>query len=154
MNGKTLRRTALSIGAATLPALLGAFFMDAQSPWFASLSKPGIMPQIQIVAAIWDVSLIFAAISAAFFSLRAYHADTLFAYVINGLLQALWGCLIGQKHMLESAFGCLLLLLAETYMLYRLLHKRDKTAAYLLIPHILWLLYACALNYALIMLNA
>lgn len=128
-------------------------FMDASSQWYVSLAKPGIYPPEGAFPIAWAVIYALMALSMTLLCMRGKTKDFYLPYAINAALQVLWTYLFGERHLLASAMWCLLLLTAQTYILYRMAHKVDKNIAWLHIPYFLWLIYACALNYALVMMN-
>jgi tryptophan-rich sensory protein len=69
-------------------------------------------------------------------------------------LNVLWSAMFFGLHLLWGAFAVIVLLWASILATILLFRKISKTAAGIMVPYILWVTFAAALNLAVAMLNA
>lgn len=125
--------------------------------WYAQLDKPSWNPPGWIFGPVWSVLYLLMGISAWIVwrkdgFARAGGALTLFLAQLG--LNALWTpVFFGMKRPDLALFVivALLVLIAATRKAFR---KHDRLAAWLLVPYLLWVGFATALNAALWRMNA
>ncbi len=131
--------------------------MTELGPWYRSLAKPAWQPPDPAFGVIWTVIFALAAASGA----TGWRATTNLAtrewliglFALNGFLNVLWSLLFFRLHrpdwsLIEVAglwlsIGALILFLA----------KVSRTASALLVPYIVWVSIAAALNYEVVKMN-
>jgi len=144
-----------------LPQLAGAigsiFTVSAIPVWYATLNKPTFTPPSWLFAPAWTTLYLLMGIAFYFVwreGLEKRAVRTAFwIFIVQLILNALWSLLFfGLKSPLYGFLGIieLWLLIALTIFLF---WRVRKLAAYLLIPYILWVTFASALNYAILILN-
>lgn len=74
-------------------------------------------------------------------------------FLLNMLLQIIWTYAFFAKGMFLWGLVIIVLLDIETLVLMLLSHKQNRSTTLLLIPYILWLLYATAINFGVYTLN-
>ena len=133
---------------------LGRTFTDTSSGWYASLIKPALQPPPVVFRIVWPVLYILLAVSAALVLTNPQHTEnTLLLYAINGVLNVLWTYAFFTLQNPAGALFVLLLIITAAILLFAHVYRTGKTAAYLLIPYILWLFFALYLNYEIAFLN-
>ena len=144
----------LCYGAAAVGRLLGA---GADGGWYADLAKPSWTPPSWVFGPVWTLLYGMMAVAAWLVWLRrrqrpAAAAMALFAAQLA--LNAAWSPLFFGLHRPDIAFADIVLLwlaLAATVWLFL---RRSVLAGLVLVPYLLWVSFAVALNFAIWRLNA
>lgn len=135
-----------------LGAILASFFTNTglQNTKYKSLIKPSWFPPGYLFGIAWTIIYILFAISWA----RVSNISTLnYLYMLNLLLNVLW-CFIFFYNV-EFNLALLVLLSLNLVLIIQvvLVYKYDYTATLMLIPYLLWTLFASYLNYSINKLN-
>ena len=143
-------------GWALLVAGLGAILTDL-SPWYYGLNKPRWQPPDWAFGPAWSVILALAAASAYLAWRDAPDAAArmlvVLLFAVNGILNILWSPLFFALRrpdwaLIEVPF-LWLSVLAPIFLLLPI----SLTASLLLVPYLLWVSFASALNVAIVRLN-
>ena len=125
--------------------------------WYTTLNKPSFTPPNELFAPVWTALYILMGISAGIVWSKGYHhiwvKTALYHFVFQLLFNALWSIVFfGLKNPLLGLIVILVLLtlIMLTIKWFRII---SKPAAYLLIPYVLWVGFAAALNYKIWELN-
>jgi tryptophan-rich sensory protein len=104
---------------------------------------------------VWGVLYLFMAISASivYFSKAPNRQAALVLFGINGLLNLVWTFLFFYLKLPGFAFVELLFLLFVACVLIQVVFSVNQWAAVLLVPYVLWIIFAVVLNYSIYMLN-
>jgi len=153
------KRTAIVTAAlaAIALALLGALSTDIGA-WYASLREPAWKPPDALFGPAW--TLIYACAAAAGVRAwtrtreRARREWILAALALNGTLNVLWSLLFFRLHRPDWALMEVGALWASIMLLMWLLGRQARSAAWLLLPYLLWVTFAAALNASVVELNA
>lgn len=125
--------------------------------WYASLRKPAWTPPNWLFGPVWTVLYTLMAFAAW---LVWHHgglmrqAGPLGAYVVQLALNGLWSWIFFGWRAPGWAFAEILLLAAAIGVTIRLFARVSRPAAWLLVPYLVWVLFAAALNFTLWRLNA
>lgn len=138
----------LAIGG--ISALLGgstAMFDNVNKPWFA---PPAIVFPIA-----WGILYTLMGISSylVYVSDNEYKTTGLVFYALQLIVNMFWSMIFFRFENFFFAFVWLLLLLLLVLVMMYYFYKSNKTAFYLQIPYVLWLVFATILNYAIYTLN-
>lgn len=154
--GKIIK-LALSIFLCLLAGFIGSIFTKSALLWYQSLHKPFFSPPDYVFGPVWTVLYIMMGIA---FYIIWYHGfenenvkNAAAAFVIQLLLNIVWTMVFfGFKFILGGLLVIFLLIIAilQTIFRFRLVTKQ---ASYLLLPYLIWVLYAAVLNFALYKLN-
>lgn len=107
-----------------------------------SSSYDGIVPG-WIFPVIWSILYIMMGISSY---LIRDDRKLLNIYIVSLVMNLLWPIIFfGFKLKVLGFFWILLLILMVGYMIYRF-YDKNKVSAYLLIPYLLWIIFASILN--------
>ncbi len=125
--------------------------------WYVTLNKPGFTPPNALFAPVWTVLYILMGISAGIVWSKGYHhiwvKTALYHFVFQLLFNALWSIVFfGLKNPLLG-FVVILILLTLVMLTIRWFRVISKPAALLLVPYLLWVAFASALNYKIWELN-
>ncbi|SEL61760.1 TspO and MBR related proteins [Aquimarina amphilecti] len=157
-----MKKKILRIGIAVLLCLLIGFLSSIAtqtsiSTWYVGLQKPSFTPPNWLFAPVWTILYIMMGIAAGIvWSKGFYHKwvkTALYHFGFQLLLNAAWSIFFfGLRDPLIALVDILALfiLLLFTIKWFKVV---NSTAAYLLIPYLIWVAFATALNFAIWQLN-
>lgn len=157
MNRMMIIPVTIATGAALCVAALGATVTDL-GPWYQGLAKPGWNPPDVVFPMGW--TLIYALITIA--GITAWRAAPTNAaaewvvglFALNGFLNITWSILFFRFERPDWAFVEVLLLWLSILAMIVYCGRFSKPAALLLLPYLVWVSFAGALNWAVVQLNA
>jgi benzodiazapine receptor len=159
MKTKNIAQIVLAIIICELVGMIGALFTTpAISTWYVGIIKPTFSPPNWIFAPVWTI--LFALMGIAAYLIYKKGTDkkeiriALFIFDIQLLLNVLWSVLFFGMHNPGYAFIEIIFLWLAILLTIISFFKISKTAAYLLIPYILWVSFASFLNYSIWQLNS
>jgi tryptophan-rich sensory protein len=147
-----------SVAACQLAGILGAVFTRSAIPsWYAALKKPGFTPPNWLFGPAWITLYLLMAVAAYLVWQKGLRqpgvSAALAAFVLQLLLNAAWSpVFFGLRSALAGAVIIVLLWLAILLSM-ALFFKVSRPAAWLLLPYLLWVTYASALNISIYFLN-
>jgi tryptophan-rich sensory protein len=147
-----------SVAACQLAGAVGAVFTRSAIPtWYAALKKPWFTPPGWLFGPAWITLYLLMAVAAYLVWQKGLaHPGVqaaLAVFVLQLLLNALWSpVFFGLRSPLAGAAVIVLLWLAICLTLV-LFWKISRPAALLLLPYLLWVTYASALNISIYFLN-
>ncbi len=125
--------------------------------WYSTLNKPFFNPPNWIFAPVWTLLYTLMGIAAGIvWSKGFYHKwvqTALYHFIFQLLLNGLWSIVFfGFKSpgLALLVITALLILLLLTIKWFKIV---SKTASYLLIPYLIWVLFATVLNFSIWQLN-
>lgn len=155
---KKLTYIAISVGVCLVVGFLSGFATQSSvNDWFVTLNKPSFNPPNWIFAPVWTVLYIMMGTAAGLVWAKGFHhlwvKTALYHFVFQLLLNASWSIIFFG--FMEPFWGLvviitLLVLIVLTIRWFRIV---SKFAAWLLIPYLLWVCFATALNYKIWELN-
>jgi tryptophan-rich sensory protein len=156
--GPDIAKVVISLVAAFAAGGIGSIFTTSSIPtWYAGLNKPFFTPPNWLFAPAWTTLYILMAVAA--FLVWRKHLDTpgvkaaMIAYLSQLALNTLWSVVFfGLKMPLAGLISILILWLAILVTLVRFYYL-SRPAGYLMIPYILWVTFASALNLGVVTLN-
>jgi len=134
-----------------LAAALGARASISAADFYASLTLPAWAPPASVFGPVWTVLYALMALAAWLVwrqgGWRAA-APALALYLLQLALNVLWSWLFFGWKQGALAFADIALLLALIVATIVAFHRVRPAAAWLLLPYLAWVTFACALNYA------
>ncbi|MBO0330555.1 TspO/MBR family protein [[Muricauda] lutisoli] len=126
--------------------------------WYVTLNKPSFTPPNYLFAPVWTALYIMMGIAAGIVWSKGYHhiwvKTALYHFVFQLLLNALWSIVFfGLKNPLGGMI-VILALLTMIILTIKWFKVISKPAALLMIPYVLWVAFASALNYKIWELNS
>jgi tryptophan-rich sensory protein len=125
--------------------------------WFSTLNKPSFNPPNWLFAPVWTTLYVLMGISAGWVWGKGFHhkwvKTGLYHFGFQLLLNALWSIAFFG---LKNPFLGLVIILSLVVMLsltIRWFYLVSRLAALLLVPYLLWVCFATALNYKIWELN-
>ena len=155
---KDIYRLVVSIVACQCAGLIGSIFTRSAIPtWYATLQKPSFTPPNWLFAPAWVTLYVLMGISA-FLIWRRGLGDrrtrtALIIFLIQLILNALWS--IAFFGLESPLYGVIVIVALWVAILFTLLRffRISTAAGILLIPYILWVSFAAALNISIFALN-
>ena len=124
--------------------------------WYPSLIKPPFTPPNAVFGPVWTILYTLMAISLTLIWSKHKAKQTkepLEWFAVQLGLNFLWSLVFFSWHQVLWAFLVIVLLLLAIVQTIRVFLPLSKTAAYLLIPYVLWVSFAGILNLAIVLLN-
>lgn len=155
---KQLTYIAISVAVClTIGFLSGFATQSSVNDWFLELNKPSFNPPNWIFAPVWTVLYIMMGVAAGIVWAKGFYhiwvKTALYHFGIQLLFNALWSIIFFG---FRNPFAALLVILTLLIMLIftiKWFKVVSTTAAYLLIPYLLWVCFATALNYKIWEMN-
>jgi translocator protein len=178
---KNYPKLAISIIVCEAAGLIGSFFTaPAIGSWYYFLNKPSFNPPNWIFAPVWTILFLLMGVSFYLVWLKKWsiredaessdrkawnpvseklwtgswkEENAFMIFVLQLVLNVLWSVIFfGLKFPGIAFFEILMLWFAIFYTIVNF-YRISKTAAYLLIPYILWVSFAAFLNFSIWQLN-
>ena len=155
---KDIQKLVISVVGCELVGILSTpFTISAIPTWYVHLNKPFFSPPNWLFAPVWTTLYFLMGISVFLIWKKGIHKDKVkrgFNYFFLQLFfNFLWSLLFFGLH--STLFGLFDIVALLIFLILTILsfHKLSKTAAYLLIPYVLWVSFATILNISLVLLN-
>ncbi len=126
------------------------------SKWYNSLSKPFLSPPASVFRPVWSILYILIIASFILYALKHSELDKIKGYIFFGLqmiLNGLWSPIFFYFQNMFLAFICIILMDIFVILTIKEFYKISKPAGLLLIPYLVWILFATYLNFGYIWLN-
>lgn len=155
---KKLTYIAITVSVCLIIGFLASFATQTSvNTWYTTLNKPSFNPPNSIFAPVWTILYIMMGISAGLIWAKGLHhiwvKTALYHFGFQLLYNAMWSIVFFG---LREPFWALLVIITLLILLtltIRWFYVVSKPAAYLLIPYLLWVCFATALNYKIWELN-
>lgn len=142
----------------TLGYIAGTVTQTSVDTWYPTLNKPSFTPPNAVFPIAWSTLYILMGVAAGMVWARidfekALVKKGLTFFAIQFALNMLWSYLFfGLKNPMVALVEIILLwlMIYETWFVFR---KIEKIAGWLMVPYLLWVTYATALNAAIWWLN-
>lgn len=139
-----------------LPLLLGSIvgFIITNHIDYNMLTKPPLSPPNYLFPVAWTILYLLMGISYCIFKNKdIYSPATTILYYLQLFLNITWSLIFFVlKWRLLSIIWIILLILVVLFLM-KSFYKTSKISYYLLIPYLLWILFAAYLNIGIYLLN-
>ncbi|MES2279135.1 MAG: TspO/MBR family protein [Bacteroidota bacterium] len=140
-----------------IAAVASAFTIPQITGWYSTLHKPSFNPPNQLFGPVWTVLYILIAIAAyRVWKKRdgsALYSSTRTVYFLQLSLNFSWSIIFFGLHQILVALIIIILLWISIIVNMYYFNRFNKTACWLLLPYLLWVSFAGALNFAIYLLN-
>jgi tryptophan-rich sensory protein len=147
----------ISISIPLMAGFLGSFFTSSSvKTWYLIINKPSWNPPSWVFAPVWTTLFIMMGISLYLVWSRKIDNKSRVAFkmfAVQMVLNVLWSVFFFGMGNFWLAFGEILVLWAFILATIVSFAKINKTAAWLLVPYILWVSFATYLNLTIALLN-
>ena len=124
------------------------------SDWFVTLTKPSFNPPSWVFGPVWTVLYIMIGCAGGFlWQLRQKRPNLMMFYLLQLILNFSWSFIFFGERNLGLALVDISLLWLSIIVIMSLSYRASKTVFWLLAPYLLWVSFACVLNYSLWRLN-
>ena len=124
--------------------------------WYNQLNKSPLSPPDWVFGVVWPI--LYSLLAISFYLTYTNKkcigfCDPLIFFMIQLIFNLSWTTIFFKLKMMKTAFAVIVLIIIFTIITFIKMLKISKIAAYLLIPYILWLLFASYLNGYIILKN-
>lgn len=147
-----------SVAAALAVGGLSALVTRGSMNIYENINKPPLSPPGWLFPVVWSLLFILMGIAATMVYIKRYDDKKsakkgLWLYVIQLAVNFSWSVIFFNLRAFFFAFWWLLLLLLLVVCTAYYFGKVSKTAAWLMVPYILWIIFAGYLNFMIFYLN-
>ncbi len=138
-----------------LPIIGGSIigFLTSSYIDYDSLTKPFLSPPSWLFPVMWSIIYVLLGISYFLFRKNTYDEDTVLIYYIQLIVNYLWSIIFFVFKFRLLAIFWILLLDVLVIMLMININKYNKKSTYLLVPYIIWNIFATYLTVGIFLLN-
>lgn len=157
-----MKRKFIKILIAVVVCLLIGFLssfatQSSVNDWYLTLNKPSFNPPNWLFAPVWSALYVMMGIAVGIVWGKGFHhvwvKTALYHFGFQLLLNALWSIVFfGLKNPLAALF-VILVLLVMIVLTIKWFKVVSKKAAFLMVPYLLWVLFATVLNFKIWELN-
>jgi len=156
----TTKKIKIISGIVSFGYIFGLGYLGSSDPgeWYRALIKPELTPPSYVFPIVWAI-LFFLIGLAGYYVWNFYESDfkrKLFGtlYLVNGIFVYLWSYFFFGIHDMNSALYTIIGIIIVAELMILSAFGTNKKSAYMLIPYLLWVLFATYLNVAIIALNS
>ena len=132
----------------------GLVTISFKEPWYSGLVKSNYNPPDWIFAPVWTTLYLMMTIAIwTFWHSKKRDINTVYIYFIHIVFNTTWSIVFFGLHQIFLAFIVLIVLICSIIVLIIRFKRVTFVSYYLMIPYLLWCLYALFLNYNLMVLN-
>ena len=128
--------------------------INFKEPWYSMLMMPTYNPPDWVFAPVWTALYLFMTIAIwKFWHSKNRDISTIYVYLIHLIFNTTWSIVFFVFHKITLA---LIVLVSLIFLIINLMVRFKRVnlySYYLMIPYLLWCLFALLLNVSLIILN-
>lgn len=133
-----------------IPGII-AFLIKDSFMAFKALNKPPLSPSPIVFPIVW--SILYILLSISIIRVKDENDDNIKLYYLSLILNAIWTPIFFGLKWYFLALIDLVILLYTVIRMYKKFKEYDDISAYLLIPYIVWLIFAFYLNFSIMVMN-
>ena len=128
--------------------------ITSKEPWYSSLNKSGLNPPDWVFAPVWTTLYLFMTI-AIWSAWHKNHKDLniIYIYLMHLFFNTTWSIVFFVFHNIFAALINLIIIIGFIIILMIKYKKISNLSFILMIPYLLWCIYALTLNTSLYILN-
>ncbi len=143
-----------SLALVGITAMLSSYFSYlGVDTFYAGLNLPPLNPPNAVFPIVWPILYVLMIVSFYMILNKEDNHSAVFLFIGQLFLHILWCYLFFAKGLFMFGFVDILLLIWTVFVMIRRFYSLDKTAAYLQIPYLIWLIFAAYLNAGVWYLN-
>ena len=128
--------------------------ITSKEPWYSSLNKSGLNPPDWVFAPVWTTLYLFMTIAIW----SAWHKNykdlnIIYIYLMHLFFNTTWSIIFFVFHNIFAALIDLIIIIGFIIILMIKYKKISNLSFILMIPYLLWCIYALTLNTSLYILN-
>lgn len=128
----------------------------ASNPWFVQLAKPATFPPPLAFPIVWTTLYALMGVALALVCSAwgaRVRASAIVVFVVQLLINLAWSPVFFALHQITVALGVILALDVMVLITIALFWRVRRLAAWLLVPYVLWILFATVLTWQFLELN-
>ena len=128
----------------------------ADDPWFATLAKPDTFPPPLAFPVVWAVLYALMAVALALVCAAwgaRFRATAIVLFVVQLAINLAWTPVFFALHEMKVALAVILALDVAVLVTTALFWRVRRLAGWLMVPYVLWILFATVLNWQFLELN-
>ncbi|MDG3584005.1 TspO/MBR family protein [Galbibacter pacificus] len=155
---KKISRILIAVAICLTVGFLSGFVTQSSvGDWYVTLNKPSFNPPNWVFAPAWTLLYILMGIAAGIVWARGFYhkwvKTALYHFGFQLIFNAMWSIVFFGFHKPFWALLVILTLLVLIALTIKWFKVVNKTAAYLLVPYLLWVCFATVLNFSIWQLN-
>ena len=128
--------------------------ITSKEPWYSTLNKSGLNPPDWVFAPVWTTLYLFMTIAIW----SAWHKNykdlnLIYIYLMHLFFNTTWSIVFFVFHNIFAALVNLIIIISFIIVLMIKYYKISNLSFILMIPYLLWCIYALTLNISLYILN-
>ena len=120
---------------------------------YSFLERPPLSPPKLAFPIAWSILYLLIGISYYLYRKKDYNKQTIKLYYTGLLFNSLWSIIFFVLKLRLISIIWIIALVILTILLFISYKKQNKISAYLLIPYLIWLIYATYINIGVYILN-
>ncbi len=142
------------IGIIAIPLIVGlisTLFVDFN--FYKEINLPKIAPPAILFPIVWTILYILIGISLYLILRDGKTKENIILFIVQLFINFIWVICFFKFRLFLGSF--ILIIILDCVVLYSILeyYKYNKVSSYLLIPYLLWILFASYLNWMVFILN-
>ena len=135
-------------------AIGGLATIKFKESWYSMLVMPAYNPPDWVFAPVWTTLYLIMTIAIwKFWHSKNRDIDTIYIYIVHLIFNTTWSIVFFVFHKITLALIVLIILILLIIVLILRFKRVNLLSYYLMIPYLLWCLFALLLNVSLIILN-
>ncbi len=146
----------ISIIVCELAGVAGSFFTVSAIPtWYSALHKPALNPPAWLFGPVWVTLYLLMGVSfwLIWKSNSSIKKKAIYLFIAQLVTNAIWSPVFFGLKSPGVALVIIVLLWVAIVLNILVFRKISRTAAWLLVPYLLWVSFATYLNFSIWMLN-
>ena len=142
---------AFSFGASAWGGFVTSIYKE---PWYSTLVKPSFNPPDYIFPTIWVILYVAMAFAVWLIWINPKKQEKIiYIYFVHLLVNASWSLVFFALHQILFALLVIVVIILLVVWLIKLYYPINKFSAVLMLPYLVWLGFAFALNLNILLLN-
>ena len=132
----------------------GLATVSFKEPWYSTLIKPSFNPPDWVFGPVWTVLYLMMTIAIwLYWHSKNKDMNTVYIYFIHLVFNSAWSIVFFVYHNILLALIVLLILISLILVLIVRFRRVKKMSSYLIVPYLLWTIFALILNVSILILN-
>ena len=142
---------AFSFGASAWGGFVTSIYKE---PWYSTLVKPSFNPPDYIFPTVWVILYVSMAFAVWLIWINPKKQEKIiYVYFIHLLVNASWSVVFFALHQIFLALLVIVVIILLVVWLIKEYYPINKVSAALMIPYLIWLTFAFALNLNILLFN-
>jgi tryptophan-rich sensory protein len=132
----------------------GLATVSFKEPWYSTLIKPSFNPPDWVFGPVWTILYLMMTIAIwLYWHSKNKNMNTVYIYFIHLVFNSAWSIVFFVYYNIFLALIVLLILISLILVLIVRFRRVKKMSSYLMVPYLLWTIFALILNVSILILN-